>query len=102
MILQVARVAWVHAAAVEVVGGYYLTHQHAASFRYHVESGGPALGRDDRPPPLAGVTHDRLTPPNRTFQYQIGSLGVFIFGILGSEANGIQVKPETKSKSRSC
>ena len=38
MILQVARIAWVHAAAVEVVGGYYITHQHAASFRYRLAS----------------------------------------------------------------
>jgi hypothetical protein len=40
VILQVTRVAWVHAAAVEVVGGYYLTHRHAASFRYRVASDG--------------------------------------------------------------
>jgi hypothetical protein len=40
VIMQVARVAWVHAAAVEVVGGYYITHRHAASFRYRVESDG--------------------------------------------------------------
>jgi hypothetical protein len=37
VILQVVRVAWVHAAAVEVVGGYYITHRHAASFQYGVE-----------------------------------------------------------------
>jgi hypothetical protein len=36
VILQVARLVWVHAAAVEVVGGYYCTHRHAAGFRYHV------------------------------------------------------------------
>jgi hypothetical protein len=36
MILQVARLVWVHAAAVEAVGGYYCTHRHAAGFRYHV------------------------------------------------------------------
>jgi hypothetical protein len=36
VIVQVARLAWVHAAAVDVVGGYYITHRHAASFRYHV------------------------------------------------------------------
>jgi hypothetical protein len=36
VILQVARLAWVHAAAVEVVGGYYITHRQAASFRYGV------------------------------------------------------------------
>jgi hypothetical protein len=41
VIVQVARVAWVHAAAVEVVGGYYLTHRQAASFRYRVEPDGP-------------------------------------------------------------
>jgi hypothetical protein len=40
VIVQVARVAWVHAVAVEVVGGYYITHRHAASFRYHVEPDG--------------------------------------------------------------
>jgi hypothetical protein len=40
VIVQVARFAWVHAAAVEVVGGYYITHRHAASFRYHVEPDG--------------------------------------------------------------
>jgi hypothetical protein len=37
VILQVARLAWVHAAAVDVIGGYYLTHRQAASFRYEVE-----------------------------------------------------------------
>jgi hypothetical protein len=36
VILQVARLVWVHAAAVEAVGGYYCTHRHAAGFRYHV------------------------------------------------------------------
>jgi hypothetical protein len=36
VIVQVARLSWVHAAAVDVVGGYYITHRHAASFRYHV------------------------------------------------------------------
>jgi hypothetical protein len=40
VILQVARLVWVHAAAVEVVGGYYCTHRHAAGFRYHVTHGG--------------------------------------------------------------
>jgi hypothetical protein len=40
VILQVARVIWVHAAAVEVTGGYYITHRHAASFRYGVASEG--------------------------------------------------------------
>jgi hypothetical protein len=37
VILQVARLAWQHATAVDVVGGYYLTHRQAASFRYHLE-----------------------------------------------------------------
>jgi hypothetical protein len=37
VILQVARVTWPHATAVDVVGGYYLTHRQAASFRYHLE-----------------------------------------------------------------
>jgi hypothetical protein len=36
VILQVARLSWIHAAAVDVVGGYYCTHRHAAGFRYHV------------------------------------------------------------------
>ena len=36
MILQVARLVWVHGAAVEAIGGYYCTHRHAAGFRYHV------------------------------------------------------------------
>ena len=40
VIVQVARLAWVHAAAVDVVGGYYLTHRQAASFRYAVEPDG--------------------------------------------------------------
>ena len=40
VILQVARLTWVHAAAVDVVGGYYLTHRQAAGFRYRVESAG--------------------------------------------------------------
>jgi hypothetical protein len=39
-IVQVARLAWVHAAAVDVVGGYYITHRHAAGLRYHVEHDG--------------------------------------------------------------
>jgi hypothetical protein len=34
------RLAWVHATAVDVVGGYYITHQHAASFRYRVVADG--------------------------------------------------------------
>ena len=36
VILQVARLAWLHAAAVDVVGGYYLTHRQAAGLCYHV------------------------------------------------------------------
>lgn len=40
VIVQVARLAWVHAAAVNVVGGYYITHRHAAGLRYHVEHDG--------------------------------------------------------------
>jgi hypothetical protein len=36
VILQVAWLVWVHAAAVEAVGGYYCTHRHAAGFRYDV------------------------------------------------------------------
>jgi hypothetical protein len=40
LIVQVARLAWVHAAAVDVVGGYYITHRHAAGLHYHVESDG--------------------------------------------------------------
>jgi hypothetical protein len=40
VILQVARLTWVHAAAVDVIGGYYLTHRHAAGLTYHVESEG--------------------------------------------------------------
>jgi hypothetical protein len=41
VIIQVARLAWVHAAAADVVGGYYITHRHAAAFRYGVEPEGP-------------------------------------------------------------
>jgi hypothetical protein len=37
VILQVARFSWPHATAADVVGGYYLTHRQAASFRYHLE-----------------------------------------------------------------
>jgi hypothetical protein len=37
VILQVARFTWRHATAADVVGGYYLTHRQAASFRYHLE-----------------------------------------------------------------
>jgi hypothetical protein len=41
IIVQVARLTWEHAAAVDVVGGYYITYRHAAGFRYHVEPHGP-------------------------------------------------------------
>jgi hypothetical protein len=41
VIVQIARLAWVHTAAVDVVGGYYITHWHAAAFRYGVEPEGP-------------------------------------------------------------
>jgi hypothetical protein len=37
VILQVARLTLLHAAAADAVGGYYLTHQQAASFRYRLE-----------------------------------------------------------------
>lgn len=37
VILQVARFTWPHATAADVVGGYYLTHRQAASFRYHLK-----------------------------------------------------------------
>jgi hypothetical protein len=37
VILQVTRFTWPHATAADVVGGYYLTHRQAASFRYHLE-----------------------------------------------------------------
>jgi hypothetical protein len=40
VIVQVARLTWGHATAVDVVGGYYLTHRQAASFRYEVEPDG--------------------------------------------------------------
>jgi hypothetical protein len=41
VILQVARLTMLHATAADVVGGYYLTHRQAASFRYHlVPTGG--------------------------------------------------------------
>jgi hypothetical protein len=40
VIVQVARLTWVHAAVVDVVGGYYLTHRQAASFRYQVAPDG--------------------------------------------------------------
>ena len=37
VIVQVARLTWLHGAAADVVGGYYITHHHAAGLRYHVE-----------------------------------------------------------------
>jgi hypothetical protein len=40
VIVQVTRLTWVHAAAVDVVGGYYLTHRQAAGLRYRVEHDG--------------------------------------------------------------
>jgi hypothetical protein len=40
VIVQVARLTWVHRAAADVVGGYYLTHRHAAGLRYRVEPQG--------------------------------------------------------------
>jgi hypothetical protein len=40
VIVQVARLTWVHGAAADVVGGYYITHRHAAGLRYRVEPHG--------------------------------------------------------------
>jgi hypothetical protein len=40
IIVHVARLTWRHAAAVDVVGGYYITHRHAAGRRYRVEHDG--------------------------------------------------------------
>jgi hypothetical protein len=40
IIVQVTRLTWVHAAAVDVIGGYYLTHRQAAGLHYHVEYDG--------------------------------------------------------------
>ena len=40
VIVQVARLTWVHRAAADVVGGYYLTHRHAAGLRYRAEPQG--------------------------------------------------------------
>jgi hypothetical protein len=37
VIVQVTRLTWVHAAAVDVVGGYYIGPLHAAGLRYRVE-----------------------------------------------------------------
>jgi hypothetical protein len=36
LIIQVARLTWVYGAAADVVGGYYITHRHAAGLRYRV------------------------------------------------------------------
>ena len=41
VIVQVVRLTWVHGAAADVVGGYYITHRHAAGLRYRVEQHGP-------------------------------------------------------------
>ena len=41
VIVQVARLTWVHGAAADVVGGYYITHRHAAGLRYRIEQQGP-------------------------------------------------------------
>jgi hypothetical protein len=41
VIVQVVRLTWVHAAAVDVVGGYYLTHRHAVGLCYGVAHHGP-------------------------------------------------------------
>jgi hypothetical protein len=40
VIMQVTRLTWVHAAAVDVIGGYYLTHRQAAGLCYRVEHDG--------------------------------------------------------------
>jgi hypothetical protein len=40
VIVQVARLTWVHGAAADVVGGYYITHRQAAGLRYRVEPQG--------------------------------------------------------------
>ncbi len=40
VIVQVARLTWLHGAAADVVGGYYITHRHAAGLRYRVEPQG--------------------------------------------------------------
>lgn len=40
VIVQVACLTWVHGAAADVIGGYYLTHRHAAGLRYRVEHQG--------------------------------------------------------------
>ena len=42
VIVQVTRLTWVHASAVDVLGGYYLTHRQAAGLRYRVEHDGRA------------------------------------------------------------
>jgi hypothetical protein len=38
VIVQVTRLTWVHASAVDVVGGYYIAPRHAAGLGYRVES----------------------------------------------------------------
>jgi hypothetical protein len=40
VIVQVARLTWLHGAAADVVGGYYITHRHAAGLHYRVEPQG--------------------------------------------------------------
>lgn len=40
VIVQVARLTWVHGAAADVVGGYFITHRHAAGLRYRVAHDG--------------------------------------------------------------
>jgi hypothetical protein len=40
-IVQVARLTWVHGAAADVVGGYYISHRHAAGLLYRVEQQRP-------------------------------------------------------------
>jgi len=42
VIVQVARLTWVHRAAADVVGGYYIAHRHAAGLHYRVEPHGHA------------------------------------------------------------
>jgi hypothetical protein len=44
VIIQIARLTWVHGAAADVVGGYYITHRHAAGLRYRVEPQGHDWG----------------------------------------------------------
>ena len=40
VIVQVARLTWLDGAAADVVGGYYITHRHAAGLCYGVEHHG--------------------------------------------------------------